>query len=93
MPVIPRFKRRALPVLMGAATLALSLSACASPPYPHAQEPIGDVQAIYDGKLSPELAVTTFRNTDRLFPVRTIKSWRSSIPAAAQRPTPRPRGL
>ena len=38
-----------------------------APPHPHAQEPIGDVQSIYDGKLSPELAVTTFRNNDRLY--------------------------
>ncbi len=78
MPVLPRpssrLARHPFRVMMCASTLALSLSACATPPYPHAQEPIGDVQAIYDGKLSPELAVTTFRNTDRLFPVRTIKA-------------------
>lgn len=83
MPALPRplsrFKLHPLHLLTCAATLALSLSACAThpdatKPYPHAQEPIGDVQTIFDGRLSEELAVTTFRNTDRLFPVRTIKA-------------------
>lgn len=41
-------------------------------PYPHAGEPIGTVRQIYDGALSPELAVNTFRNIDRLFPTRRI---------------------
>ena len=40
--------------------------------YPHAAEPIGTVRQIYDGALSPELAVHTFRNIDRLFPTRRI---------------------
>src|SRR5690242_2903245 len=40
--------------------------------YPHAAEPIGTVRQIYDGALSPELAVNTFRNIDRLFPTRLI---------------------
>ncbi|MGY2372941.1 serine hydrolase domain-containing protein [Pseudomonas sp. SDO524_S393] len=83
MPVFLRHSlrggRNAVHLWVGASTLALSLSACAvnpdgPKPYPHAQEPIGDVQAIYDGRLSQELAITTFRNTDRLFPVRTIKA-------------------
>ncbi|WP_282397345.1 serine hydrolase domain-containing protein [Pseudomonas sp. PS01298] len=61
--------------LAWASAIAL-LTACASrsPPYPHAQEPIGDVQTMYDGKLSADAAVSTFRNIDRLFPVRTIKA-------------------
>lgn len=42
------------------------------PPYPHASEPIGTVRQSYDGALSPELAINTFRNIDRLFPTRTI---------------------
>ena len=42
------------------------------PDYPHVLEPIGTVRQIYDGVLSPELAVSTFRNIDRLFPTRTI---------------------
>lgn len=40
---------------------------------PHAAEPIGDVRTMYDGRLSPELAATTFRNIDRLFPTRVIR--------------------
>ena len=40
--------------------------------YPHAGEPIGTVEQIYDGHLTPDLAVSTYRNIDRLFPTRTI---------------------
>src|SRR5215471_12628697 len=40
--------------------------------YPHAEDPIGTVRQIYDGRLAPELAVNTFRNIDRLFPTRRI---------------------
>ena len=42
--------------------------------YPHASEPIGTVEQIYDGALMPDEAVATFRNIDRLFPTRTIKA-------------------
>ena len=67
--------------LAWASAIAL-LTACAthSPPYPHAQEPIGDVQTMYDGKLSPDAAVSTFRNIDRLFPVRTIPAGGHPLP-------------
>ncbi|MBL0170320.1 MAG: serine hydrolase [Gemmatimonadaceae bacterium] len=41
-------------------------------PYPHAAEPIGTLRQIYDGVLSPEMAVNTFRNIDRLLPTRTV---------------------
>lgn len=40
--------------------------------YPHANENIGTVRQIYDGVLSPEMAVNTFRNIDRLFPVNRV---------------------
>ena len=50
---------------------ALLLSV-AQHPYPHATEPIGTVRQIYDGALTPELAVNTFRNIDRLFPTRIV---------------------
>ncbi len=40
--------------------------------YPHAAEPIGTVRQMYDGALTPDLAVSTFRNIDRLFATRTI---------------------
>ena len=41
-------------------------------PYPHAHDPIGTVRQMYDGALTPELAVNTFRNIDRLFPTRVV---------------------
>lgn len=41
--------------------------------YPHAKENIGNVRQIYDGVLSPELAVNTFRNIDRLFPSALVR--------------------
>jgi len=50
--------------------------------YPHATEPIGTVRQIYDGVLTPEMAVNTFRNIDRLFPTRTV--------SRAPKPTPLP---
>lgn len=59
-------------------TAALVGAACrpAPPaaPYPHRAEPIGTVRQIYDGVLTPEMAVNTFRNIDRLFPTRTVRA-------------------
>jgi CubicO group peptidase (beta-lactamase class C family) len=49
----------------------ISMSAPA-PDYPHAREAIGTVREVYDGALTPDLAVNTFRNIDRLFPSRVI---------------------
>jgi CubicO group peptidase (beta-lactamase class C family) len=40
--------------------------------YRHADEAIGTVREIYDGKLYPDIQVNTFRNIDRLFPTRTV---------------------
>ena len=40
--------------------------------YRHANEPIGTVRQVYDGKLYPDIQVNTFRNIDRLFPTRTV---------------------
>lgn len=37
-----------------------------------APEPIGTVRQMYDGALTPDLAVSTFRHIDRLFPTRTV---------------------
>jgi CubicO group peptidase (beta-lactamase class C family) len=39
----------------------------------HADEPIGTVRQVYDGKLYPDIQVNTFRNIDRLFPTRTVR--------------------
>lgn len=55
------------PSAMGTCGVAVNASG-----YPHASEPIGTVRQIYDGVLSPDLAVTTYRNIDRLFPTRLI---------------------
>jgi len=48
-----------------------------SPPeeavYPHMSDSIGTVREIYDGALSPALAVHTFRNIDRLFPTGQVR--------------------
>ncbi len=84
-------KRRAALVWFIAAVLLATSASRAGPAtagtagqvsYPHAAEPIGTVRQIYDGVLTPDLAVNTFRNIDRLFPVRTV-------PRAAQ-PSPLP---
>jgi CubicO group peptidase (beta-lactamase class C family) len=46
--------------------------------YPHAREPIATVRQIYDGALTPQEAVNTFRNIDRLFPSRAVPA--ASVP-------------
>ena len=53
--------------------LALLAPACAEvSTYPHESESIGSVREVYDGTLSPEMAVNTFRNIHRLFPSRVV---------------------
>ncbi|WP_339858766.1 serine hydrolase [Pseudohongiella acticola] len=49
-----------------------SVANAAESPYPHADEPIGTVRQVYDGRLYPDIQVNTFRNIDRLFPTRTV---------------------
>ena len=39
----------------------------------HADEEIGTVRQVYDGKLDPDIQVNTFRNIDRLFPTRVVR--------------------
>jgi CubicO group peptidase (beta-lactamase class C family) len=41
--------------------------------YRHADEPIGTVRQVYDGRLYPDIQVNTFRNIDRLFPTRAVR--------------------
>ncbi len=73
-------------------TLCLAVAACAPAPappastYPHDAEAIGTVRQSYDGALTPELAVSTFRNIHRLFPSRVIRHGPTSraLPVAAQ---------
>ena len=50
--------------------------------YPHADEPIATVEQVYDGALTPDIAVNTFRNIDRLFPTRIIARGGEAIPLA-----------
>jgi CubicO group peptidase (beta-lactamase class C family) len=56
--------------------IAIGLWGCASKPapYPFANQPIGTAEAMYAGTLSPDIAVNTYRNIDRLFPSRVIKA-------------------
>jgi CubicO group peptidase (beta-lactamase class C family) len=74
--------RRSAAALVAFALAAAPAVARAQQPYPHADERIGTVREIYDGVLSPDMAVTTFRNIDRLFPSRRIP--------ASTRPRPLP---
>jgi CubicO group peptidase (beta-lactamase class C family) len=52
------------------------LAGCASDPHKATEaandEPIGTVRQIYDGALTPDMAVHTFRHIDKLFPTRHI---------------------
>jgi CubicO group peptidase (beta-lactamase class C family) len=67
---------RPLPLLAGLAVI-LGLAGCstgADKPYPFANEHIGNAEQIYAGTLSPDLAVQTYRNIDRVFPSRVIKA-------------------
>jgi CubicO group peptidase (beta-lactamase class C family) len=57
-------------------------TAGANDSYPHAAEPVGSVRDIYDGVLSAQQAVNTYRNTDRLFATRRV------APSATPRPLP-----
>lgn len=50
------------------------------PVYPHAMERIASVREMYDGALSTDMAVNTFRNIDRLFPSRRIAAGTKSFP-------------
>jgi CubicO group peptidase (beta-lactamase class C family) len=48
--------------------------------YAHAMEPIGNVREIYDGVLTLEMAVNTFRNIDRLFPSNRVAKSAKPLP-------------
>jgi len=80
-------------VAAGILTFADTLMAQSSGPradsaaYPHANESIGTVRQMYDGALTPELAVNTFRNIDRLFPTRVVSHGAHPKPLPAS-PTP-----
>ena len=64
---------RIVPASIIAMLLTLTnLVSAAELPYSHADESIGTVREVYDGKLYPDIQVNTFRNIDRLFPTRTV---------------------
>ena len=62
-----------LAALLSVAMLYSLTAAAEEAPYRHAGEPIGGVREIYDGTLYPDIQVNTFRNIDRLFPVRIVR--------------------
>lgn len=67
---MPEADPKRVPIIVG---IAMSLIAAQPAPGPHAGEPIGTVRQVYGGTLFPDLRVNTFRNIDRLFPVRTVE--------------------
>lgn len=74
----PRQRIPPLTLSLSVLTLATACEARAADgyEYPHAHEPIGTVEQMYEGTMLPDLAVSTYRNIDRLFPTRTIRSGR-----------------
>ncbi len=66
-----------------AVSLLLCGSACVAASAVVVQEKIGDVRALYDGKLLPDLQVSTFRHVDRLFPTHKIARGKSVYPLPA----------
>lgn len=85
----PRF-RDVVVVMAGGALIACAMlaSAVAQPMNSHAKEPIGTVQQLYDGALSETLLVNTLRNTDRLFPTRTVARGAKVFPLPVGKPLP-----
>ena len=85
---------RRLPIWLPGVLLATGACAAAQPTQrwvnPHATDSIGTVREMYDGRLSPAQAATTFRNIHRLFPSRVIARGAGETPlaAAAQPLTP-----
>jgi CubicO group peptidase (beta-lactamase class C family) len=71
---------------VGAAALGATLAAGAAPAPGSVPDPIASVREVYDGTLTPDLAVSTFRHIDRLFPSRRIapSPHPRPLPAAAQ---------
>jgi hypothetical protein len=55
------------------ATVLFGAALSGQVPNPHAGEPIGTVQQVYDGALMPDMVVSTFRNIERLFPTRVVR--------------------
>ena len=66
------------------ATVLFGAALSGQVPNPHAREPTGTVQQVYDGTLTPDMVVSTFRNIERLFPTRIVRkgSHVHSLPAS-----------
>lgn len=60
-----------IPVFL--ATMLMTACMRTQPPHAHVAEPIGTVGQVYDGTLTSDIQVDTFRNIDRLFPVRVVR--------------------
>lgn len=66
---MPSLHKQVFPAIL--IVLSAAIAGAAQPQ--KASEEIGTVRQVYDGTLYPDIQVRTFRNIDRLFPVRTIK--------------------
>jgi CubicO group peptidase (beta-lactamase class C family) len=82
---ITRKHHLALTLLGIAGVVGLLAGAASSPQVvnPHADERIGTVREVYDGRLLPDIQVNTFRNIDRLFPTRTVRRGQRAYPLPA----------
>ncbi len=83
-----QFRKKSFAVFAGVVAAGLMLGSCdkkeeQSAGYPHAKEKIGAVREVYDGTLTPDLAVATFRNIDRLFPTRNVATGGTPYPLPA----------
>jgi CubicO group peptidase (beta-lactamase class C family) len=65
-------QRTALRPLACAVVILGFLTTTPSHSHDQSEEPIGTALQVYDGLLTPDVAVATFRNTDRLFATREI---------------------
>lgn len=59
-------------ILATGLTLLSPISSAVDLTNPHANEPIGTVEQLYDGKLLPDIQANTFRNIDRLYPTAKV---------------------
>jgi CubicO group peptidase (beta-lactamase class C family) len=67
-------------IIIGLICLLVACNLSEENTYPHADDPIGSVRDLYDATLPHELAVNTYRNTDRLFAARRISSPDEPVP-------------
>jgi CubicO group peptidase (beta-lactamase class C family) len=71
---------RPISILLALLSASPAMSRAQTFANPHARDSIGDVRTMYDGRLTPDAAVRTFRNIDRLFPSRVVARGRSTTP-------------